>query len=48
MSAIGNIPTPVNEPIKSYAPGTPERAELTTAINQVGGTVTEFPKTPLI
>lgn len=43
MSAIGNIPTPVNEPIKSYAPGTPERAELTTAINQLGGTVTEVP-----
>lgn len=43
MSAIGNIPTPVNEPIKSYAPGTPERAELTTAIKQLGATVTEVP-----
>jgi len=25
---IYNVPTPINEPIKSYAPGTPERAEL--------------------
>jgi 1-pyrroline-5-carboxylate dehydrogenase len=23
-----NVPTPVNEPVKSYAPGSPERAEL--------------------
>lgn len=25
---IYNVPTPANEPVKSYAPGTPERAEL--------------------
>ncbi|HET9064268.1 MAG TPA: L-glutamate gamma-semialdehyde dehydrogenase [Gemmatimonadales bacterium] len=43
MSAIGNIPTPINEPIKSYAPGTPERAELTSAIHHLGATVTEVP-----
>ena len=23
-----NVPTPINEPINSYAPGTPARAEL--------------------
>jgi 1-pyrroline-5-carboxylate dehydrogenase len=43
MSAIGNIPHPDNEPIKSYAPGTPERAELTRQIAELGGTVTDIP-----
>ena len=28
LNAIINVPAPKNEPIKSYAPGTPERAEL--------------------
>ncbi|MDX6621562.1 MAG: 1-pyrroline-5-carboxylate dehydrogenase, partial [Gaiellales bacterium] len=27
-----SIPTPVNEPVRSYAPGTPERAEIRAAI----------------
>lgn len=27
-NAFFNVPVPVNEPVKSYAPGTPERAEL--------------------
>ena len=26
--AISKVPTPVNEPVKSYAPGSPERASL--------------------
>src|SRR5690606_38740414 len=43
MSAIGNIPVPVNEPVKSYAPGTPERAELQAAIASLGNLVTEIP-----
>ena len=43
MSAIGNIPNPVNEPILSYAPGTPERAALQAAIKTLGSTVTEIP-----
>lgn len=25
---VFNVPTPINEPVKSYAPGSPERAEL--------------------
>ena len=29
---IYNIPTPKNEPVKSYAPGTPERADLKKAL----------------
>lgn len=28
LNAIINVPEPRNEPIKSYAPGTPERDEL--------------------
>lgn len=43
MSAIGNIPIPVNEPILSYAPGTAPRAELQAAIKELGGVVTEIP-----
>jgi 1-pyrroline-5-carboxylate dehydrogenase len=43
MSAIGNIPLPRNEPVKSYAPGTPERTELQAAIADLGGRVTEVP-----
>ena len=27
-----SVPVPINEPVKSYAPGSPERAELTSAI----------------
>src|SRR4051812_18735712 len=27
-NAVFRVPTPVNEPIKAYAPGSPERAEL--------------------
>lgn len=29
MDAVTNVPAPVNEPVLSYAPGSPERAELT-------------------
>ena len=43
MSAIGNIPVPRNEPVKSYAPNTPERAELQAALAELSGTVTEIP-----
>ena len=43
MSAIGNIPVPVNEPVLSYAPGTPERGALTAALESVGSVVTEIP-----
>ncbi len=28
LNAVRKVPTPVNEPIKSYAPGSPERTEL--------------------
>ncbi len=41
MSA--NIPTPYNEPVLGYGPGSPERATLRAAINDLGSTVTEIP-----
>ncbi len=42
MSAIGNIPVPINEPILSYAPGTaPRRADMQGAIKELGAIVTD-------
>jgi 1-pyrroline-5-carboxylate dehydrogenase len=43
MNGATNIPIPRNEPVLSYAPGTPERAGLKAALKQLGGTVTEIP-----
>ncbi|MES2123564.1 MAG: L-glutamate gamma-semialdehyde dehydrogenase [Gemmatimonadota bacterium] len=43
MSAIGNIPTPVNEPVLGYAPGSAERAALQAAIKSLGSVVTDIP-----
>ncbi|MBZ0268768.1 L-glutamate gamma-semialdehyde dehydrogenase [bacterium] len=34
---------PANEPVLSYAPGTPERAALTDAVRRVGGRTLEIP-----
>ena len=28
MDAVTNVPTPANEPVRGYAPGSPERARL--------------------
>ncbi len=36
-------PTPINEPIKSYAPGSPERAELKQRIESMRGEVLDLP-----
>ena len=43
MSGTFNIPAPRNEPIFSYAPGSPERAALKAELKAMGGTVTEIP-----
>lgn len=43
MSAIGNIPTPINEPIYGYAAGSPERAALQKALVEVGSQVVDIP-----
>ena len=43
MSGISNIPHPRNEPVLSYAPGTPERSALKAALGAVGAQPTEIP-----
>ena len=43
LNAIINVPAPKNEPIKSYAPGTPERAELQKEIARQRATHIEIP-----
>ncbi len=43
MSGISNIPDPRNEPVQSYAPGTPERAALKAALGTVGAEVADIP-----
>jgi 1-pyrroline-5-carboxylate dehydrogenase len=43
MTATFNIPVPKNEPVHSYAPGTPEREALKAELKRLAGTVTEIP-----
>ena len=45
MSGITNIPSPHNEPVLSYAPGTPERVVLKSALGSVGN---ERPDIPVV
>ncbi|CAL9529915.1 1-pyrroline-5-carboxylate dehydrogenase 1 [Streptomyces sp. enrichment culture] len=35
MDAVTQVPTPVNEPVHTYAPGTPERARLETRLREL-------------
>src|SRR5262249_22118334 len=41
--AIVSVPEPVNEPVHSYAPGTPERAHLKAALAAIEKEVVEIP-----
>ena len=43
MSGIPNIPSPRNEPILSYAPGSPERATLKAELARLSGEVADIP-----
>ena len=43
INARVQVPTPVNEPVLSYAPGSPERAELNTHLVEVAGRQIEIP-----
>jgi 1-pyrroline-5-carboxylate dehydrogenase len=43
MNSIPKIPTPINEPVLSYAPGTPERATLKQALAELSGQTLEIP-----
>jgi 1-pyrroline-5-carboxylate dehydrogenase len=37
------VPTPVNDPIRSYAPGTPERASLKARLKAMAGEIVDIP-----
>src|SRR5712692_10037365 len=43
MNTIPKIPVPVNEPVLSHAPGTPERAELKRALKDLSARPIEIP-----
>ena len=43
MNTTPKIPTPINEPVLSYAPGTRERAELKQTLKDMGGRQIEIP-----
>src|SRR2546428_6210621 len=43
MNATPRIPVPVNEPVLSYAPGTPERAELKRTVKDLASRQIEIP-----
>ena len=43
MSSVSNIPIPRNEPVLSYAPGSPERTALKAALSGVGSQQAEIP-----
>ncbi|WP_034717402.1 aldehyde dehydrogenase family protein, partial [Intrasporangium chromatireducens] len=45
MDAVTQVPSPVNEPVHDYAPGSPERAELEGALAELGSAQTELPHT---
>ena len=43
LGAVRRVPTAINEPIKSYAPGSPERAELKTRLASMSNERVEIP-----
>ncbi len=42
-NAAASIPTPINEPVLSYAPGSPERASLKAKLEELKGQAVEIP-----
>ncbi|GAA3979575.1 L-glutamate gamma-semialdehyde dehydrogenase [Thermobifida alba] len=45
MDAVTNVPAPANEPVLTYAPGSPERAELTRRLAELAADPVELPMT---
>ncbi|MFC0599318.1 L-glutamate gamma-semialdehyde dehydrogenase [Streptomyces palmae] len=45
MDAVTQVPVPVNEPVHTYAPGTPERARLETKLKELAQNPIELPMT---
>jgi 1-pyrroline-5-carboxylate dehydrogenase len=43
MDAVTNVPLPKNEPVHDYAPGSPERARLTVALDALTGDPIDLP-----
>jgi 1-pyrroline-5-carboxylate dehydrogenase len=43
VSGLRRVPAPVNEPVKSYAPGSPEKAELKARLKAMAGERAEIP-----
>ncbi len=43
LNARLNVPSPVNEPVRSYAPGSPERTSLQATLEQLGSEKLEIP-----
>ncbi|MGY0798162.1 L-glutamate gamma-semialdehyde dehydrogenase [Lysobacter sp. A286] len=41
--AISTVPVPVNEPVRAYAPGSPERASLQATLARMSGETIEMP-----
>ena len=42
-SAIYAVPTPINEPVRTYAPGTPERKEIKNELERQSSTIIDIP-----
>jgi 1-pyrroline-5-carboxylate dehydrogenase len=45
MDAVTQVPTPVNEPVHSYAPGSPERARLEARLKELADNPVDLPMT---
>ncbi len=45
MDAVTTLPTPANEPIRDYAPGSAERADVEAALKDLGSQTTELTMT---
>lgn len=43
MDAVTVVPTPGNEPVRSYAPGSPERERLLGKLAEISGTTVDIP-----
>ena len=43
MSGVIRVPNPVNQPVRSHAPGTPERAELKAKLAELSGETLDIP-----
>src|SRR5947209_7591135 len=45
MDAVTTIPEPVNEPVRHYAPGSPERASLERRLKELAAEAIDLPMT---